>query len=44
MKNFKSFISGVLAMALAVSLVGTAAAAAGKVQFNLAGVDRKSVV
>lgn len=38
MKNFKSFISGVLAMALAVSLVGSASAAAGKVQFNLAGV------
>lgn len=38
MKNFKSFISGALAMALAVSLVGTAAAAAGKLEIGTAGV------
>ena len=38
MKNFKSFVSGGLAMARAVSLVGTAAAAAGQVSFNQAGV------
>ena len=38
MKNLKSFVSGMLAMALAVSLVGTAAAAAGKLQIGTAGV------
>lgn len=38
MKNFKSFISGALAMALAVSLVGTAAAVAGKLEIGTAGV------
>ena len=38
MKNFKSFFSGVFAMALAVSLIGTAAAASGKLQIGTAGV------
>ena len=38
MKNLKSFVSGMLAMVLAVSLVGTAAAAAGKLQIGTAGV------
>ena len=38
MKSFKSFISGALAMALALSLVGSAVAAAGKLEIGTAGV------
>lgn len=38
MKKFGSFFTGALAMALTLCLVGSAAAMAGSVQFNLAGV------
>ena len=38
MKKLKPFFSGALAMALAVSLIGSAAAAAGKLQIGSAGV------
>ena len=38
MKKLRPFFSGALAMALAVSLIGSAAAAAGKLQIGSAGV------